>query len=306
MDVSMVDIKFIERNLSCSEETRRKIRRIIFDDVCKYDEKSITNLIFALPNQAFSFPTTPIIWKSRFSFSRYYKDNIVRDCREMVKDYHYAREIMASGLLGSAMAGEDYKVNNIIYSTRTYDDEYLFSTTHKSKNGKNFSNKFSDELTKESLRGLRQIMNCYKGDSDEYLGIDPDTIVIPNIWGLQEKLCGNIFKNCTMYAEGYDSPKPPRYYKVVTHEKTWRLIMWTYLNRYVRGGNYPWILFDSKRNKLYGNAIWCDRVPLEVISWFSEELDMNVCDGYARSFAGFSDWRAFAVGGCKGGTALET
>ena len=83
----------------------------------------------------------------------------------------------------------------------------------------------------------------------------------------------------------------------------WNVIVWPYLNQFITSGTAPWILMDSRYNKDYGSAIWLDRVKLEVKSKIAEN-DANVWKGYARFTAGFNDWRAFAVGGIAGATAL--
>ena len=83
----------------------------------------------------------------------------------------------------------------------------------------------------------------------------------------------------------------------------WTVIIWPYLNQFITKGLKPWVLADKRYNQEYGGAVWLDRVNLEVRSEIASN-DANVWKGYSRFTAGFNDWRPFAVGGIKDGTAL--
>ena len=138
-------------------------------------------------------------------------------------------------------------------------------------------------------------MHDFRGDTNEILDVAPDTILIPDEYTLKRDVFAAI---------GADKDPATSNNGFNYQFGRWNVIVWPYLNEFLAAGAKPWILMDSKYNKTYGGAIWLDRENLTVKSRIDEGNDANVWTGRSRFVAGFNDFRAFAVGGVSGGTAL--
>ena len=84
------------------------------------------------------------------------------------------------------------------------------------------------------------------------------------------------------------------------------IIVWNYLNKFIvsNKATMPYIVMDSNYNKEALGAVANERVALKVKSIVDEKNDNNVWKGRERYSGGFKDWRAFAIGGITGGSAL--
>lgn len=243
------------------------------------------------------------VWKDSFSVSR----EIVDDAQigELLKRpaafftaYGRTREHFGAALFGGAMqgltkasfAGENFDITSA-------DGLSVFHTQHPSKITSvktKQSNKFADAFSVAALDAVESAMHLFKGDNDELLDVAPDTIIIPDIPAL---------KRAVFAAIGADKDPVTANNAFNFQYGRWHVICWKYLNKFVANGSAPWILMDSAYNKLYGGAVWNDRVDLEVTSTIADN-DANVWKGYSRFGATFVDWRAFAIGGITGGTQL--
>jgi len=237
-----------------------------------------------------------ITWKDRFTISREMIDDAkLMDMKKrpeaFITGYGRTREQYAAALLSSAVAGSNARFKGLTVDAKTADGQFLFSTSHPSKvRGGSQTNKINDAFSAAKLGELETKMQNFKGDNGELLDVAPDTIIIPNDYGL---------KNDVFAAIGADKDPATANNGFNYQYGRWNVIVWPYLNGLISDSCKPWILFDSRYNEIYGSAVWFDRVPLEVSNHIDRDTDAAVWDGYARFVAGFNDWRAFAVGGCS-------
>jgi len=240
-------------------------------------------------------------WKNSFSLSR----EIVEDAKLMdlrkqpaafITAYYRTREKYGAALLGNAIQGNtSVSFSGKSFSTATADGVCLFSTSHPSKQGFTAQcNCYSDDFSNDALMAMESAMQSFKGDNDEILDVAPTTILIPNDYALKKSVFAAI---------GADKDPATANNGFNYNFGRWNVIVWPYLNQFIASGTSPWVLLDARYNSEYGGAVWLDRVNLEVRSELAGN-DANIWKGYARFVAGFNDWRAFAVGGVSGGTAL--
>lgn len=241
-------------------------------------------------------------WKNSFSLSReILEDSKIMDLKRkptaFITSFYRTRERFGAALFGAAISGNDsMKFAGQNFDTKCADGQNLFSKAHPSIiNGSKQSNQFADAFSVDALAAMEAAMQNFKGDNEEILDIAPDTILIPNNYALKK----TIFE-----AIGADKDPSSSNNGFNYHFGRWNVIVWPYLNQFIKAGSTPWVMLDSKYNDECGGAVWLDRTKLEVRSRLDEATDANVWQGYARFIAGFNDWRAFAVGGITGGTAL--
>ena len=241
-------------------------------------------------------------WKDSFALSR----EIIDDAKMMdmkkkpeafLVSYMRTREQFGAALFGGAMNGKQIiKFRNVDFDTKSADKKPLFDKAHPAKvKGSPQSNFFSNAFSADALGRMETAMQNFKGDNDELLDVAPDTIVIPNIANL---------KSAVFAAIGADRDPVTANNAFNYQYGRWTVIIWNYLNAYVEAGKSPWMLVDSKYNKLYGGAVWNNRVDLDIRSTIDENTDANVWRGYARFNATFNDWRFAAIGGVTGGDTL--
>lgn len=241
------------------------------------------------------------VWKDQFSLSReIVEDGKLMDLKKkpagFVAAYYRTREQFGAALFGGAVSG----ANEINFSGKKFDVTAadglpLFSKAHKSKVGRGTqSNQFSDAFSNDALMAMESKMQDFRDDTGNVLAIAPTTILIPNDYTLKRDVFAAI---------GADKDPDTANNGFNYTFGRWNVIVWQYLNQFITAGSKPWIMLDANYNEENGGAIWQDRVKLEVRSEIASN-DANVWKGYARFSAGFNDWRAFAVGGISGGTAL--
>ena len=242
-------------------------------------------------------------WKDSFAISQeMIEDNKILDLKGRPEAFitaHYrTREKFAAALLGGAVVAS---ADTISFSGRTFDitcadGDRLFSDSHTTKvSAENQTNLYSNAFSVEALGKAESAMQTYKDDNGNILDVSPDTIIIPNIYALKAKVFAAIGSE-----KDPDTANNAHNYQF----GRWTVIIWPYLNQYITSGTSPWILMDSQYNKTYKGAVWFDRIPLTIRSEIDPDTDANIWKGRARWSAGFVDWRAFAVGGVSGGTAL--
>lgn len=242
------------------------------------------------------------VWKDRFTISREMIDdanvvNMRNKPQQFVAGYYRTRERFAAALLGAAVKGNTTATfKGKKFDTTSADNVCLFSSSHPSiTGGANQSNVFSDAFSTAALGALETAMQNFKGDNGEILAVSPDTIIIPNLYGLKNDVFGGI---------GADKSPETANNAFNYQYGRWNVIVWPYLNEFITSGTAPWILMDSKYNEECLGAAWFDRVALEVTSHLDYDTNANVWDGYARFSAGFNDWRAFAIAGVSGASPL--
>ena len=241
-------------------------------------------------------------WKDSFALSR----EIIEDAKLMdlrkkpeafLVSYLRTREQFGAALFGSAMAGQqEVTFKKRKFDATSADGKPLFDKAHPAKvKGAAQSNLYSNAFSADALGRMETAMQNYMGDNKELLDVAPDTIVIPNIANL---------KSAVFAAIGADKDPVTANNAFNYQYGRWTVIIWNYLNPFVEAGKAPWMLMDSKYNKLYGGAVWNNRVELDVRSTIDEGVDANVWRGYARFNATFNDWRFAAIGGVTGGDTL--
>ena len=253
--------------------------------------------------EGFSKTFEHMVWKDHFPISRESVDDsktldLTKRPLQFIQGYYRTREKFGAQLFGTAINGEkSFKLNKMTFDATCADGETLFSKTHKSCTGKckAQSNKFSDAFSNDALMALESKMQDFADDNGEILDIAPDTILIPNEYNL---------KKAVFAAIGADKDPNTANNGFNYNFGRWNVIIWPYLNRFIKTGTLPYVLAASEYNKDHGGAVWLDRVALEIGSHIDNGNDANVWKGYSRFTAGFNDWRAFAVGGVSDGDKL--
>lgn len=239
-----------------------------------------------------------VTWKDSFSLSReIIDDGKIGDLRKkpasFVTAYYRTREMYGAALIGNAIAMNDkFKFKKWGFDTLGADGKCLFHEQHPSVTNKKLvqSNAFGDYFTAENLAKAESIMQNTRDEDGYLLDLRPDTILIPNIASLKK----DVFAAIGADKNPVDSTNAFNF----TFGR-WNVIVWNYLNDYLKAGIEPWILLDSNYNKEYGGAMWYDRVDLEVRSELADN-DANVWKMYARFIAGFNDWRPWMLLGGDG------
>ena len=243
-----------------------------------------------------------VTWKNSFSLSH----EAVADAQNIdlkrrpdafMSAYYRTREIFGAALLGNAIQGNataDFRGKK--FDITTADGSNLFATNHPSiLGGATQSNCFSDAMSADAVAYMESAMQDFKGDGGEILDVMPDTIIVPNIPALVKAAKSILFSPGEVGTANNT---------VNTEFRSWDLIIWPYLKAFITADTAPWVMMDSRYNKEYLGAVWLDREDLTVDSDIDKDTDANVWRGLARFTGGFNDWRAFAVGGISGGTAL--
>ena len=234
-------------------------------------------------------------WGDEFSISRkIMDDSIVSEIKNrpaaFTAGYYRSRERFGAGLFEAALDATTFTFPGSAYSFSTLgaDGKRLFAEDHPSKvSGADQINSYTNAFSVDALGLVESAMQGYKGDNGEILALAPDTIIIPNHHSLKRDVFAAI---------GAD--KDPETANNATNYQfgRWNVIINPYLNEFDSSTKF-WILCDSKYNQMNMCAAWFDRVSLEVDNYIDKKTGASVWTGYGRWGAGFSDWRAFAVGG---------
>ena len=241
-------------------------------------------------------------WKDSFSISKeMIEDSKILDMskqpEQFMQGYQRTREKFGAALYGAAIAGQTSTVyRKHTFDTACADGMPLFHTAHKPKVfGPDQSNCFSNAFSAKNLGYVETAMQNFCGENGEILEVAPDTILIPNDADLKYDVFAAI---------GADKEPTTANNAFNYQYGRWNIIVWPYLNQFIPTGIKPWILMDSKFNKLYQGAVWNDRVQLDVRSTIDDNTDANVWRGRSRFNAVFNDWRFAAVGGITGATTI--
>lgn len=245
-----------------------------------------------------------VTWKNSFPITaEMIEDGKLMDMKKkpeaFITSYYRTREKFGAFLFGNAIQGnKSAKYRNMTFDLTSADGVTMFNKEHAPKvSGAKQSNMFSDQFSKEALSRMETAMQNFRGDNNEILDVAPDTIVIPNIADL---------KDAVFAAIGADKDPVTANNAFNYQYGRWNIIIWSYLNEFIKPGTAPWILMDSKFNETYGGAVWNDRIKLAVRSTIDENTDANVWRGRSRYNAAFNDFRFAAVGGVSGGTSLAS
>ena len=242
-------------------------------------------------------------WKDSFAISKeIIEDSKMMDLRKQPQNfmigYKREREKFGAALYGSALKQEkEIRINGRPFDITCNDGKPLFAKDHQSILDEKYKqcNVFSDEFSADALGEMETRMQNFCGDAGELLEVNPTTILIPNDASL---------KKAVFAAIGADK-NPVNSDNAFNYiYGRWRIVIWNYLNAYVKKGKKPWILLDPEFSETYGGAVWNDRVQLEIRSALDDNTDANVWYGRSRFNAGFNNWRFAAAGGIEGGEQL--
>lgn len=239
-------------------------------------------------------------WKTRFSVSREMADDgKITDMQQLAKrkssSFYRTRERFFAAMLGNALQGNtSMQFNGETFDISCADGLAMFATNHAPKvSGANQSNLYADAFSTANLFKAMTAMQNLKGDNDEILDMNPDTIIIPNLAGLKEDVMTALAS--LKMAGTANNDVNPIFGKM-------DIIVWPYLNQYI-GSLTPWIIMDSRYMMEHDCAIHQERVPVEMKDHVSDN-DEFIWDGYARFGGGFVDFRGLMACGITGGSNL--
>lgn len=241
-------------------------------------------------------------WLDKFAVSRQLvEDDNIGAIKQMVqnfiKGYYRTRERLGAALYAGAISGKtSVQFEGDVFDIASADGVSLFHKAHKPKvKGDTQCNIFSDAFSVDALDRMESRMQLFRGENNEILGMEPDTIVIAN----DPKLKRDVFA-----AIGADKDPVTANNGFNYQYGRWNVIISSYLNEFVTKGAAPWILMDSSYNKTVGGAVWNDRVDLDVDSYIDKDNNANIWSGYARFNGTFNDWRFACLGGAAAGNQL--
>lgn len=308
---------FLEENVKAYEEksTIKNIFKMVESE--NYGEKytSLTSLAngFQPTGEGGAYPLDErqegyskffenITWKNSFQVTEeMMEDSKVLDfskigARGFVDQFHLTREKYGSQLLVGAVSGTSTTFRGMTMDCTSNDGVSLFSTAHTSKTGNaaNQSNKFAGAFDVDVLGKIETKMQNFMDDNGEVLNIAPNTIIIPN---------DAVLKKSVFAAIGADKDPATANNGFNYQFGRWTVIVSPYLNALITTDK-PFFLMDKNYNDNYAGLLFFDRIPLTVGTWIDNNTGNNVWSGRARFVAGANDWRAIAVGGVTGATAL--
>lgn len=246
----------------------------------------------------------PKEWKKSFSITQTMVEDgkiidMKRKSKALIQSSGRTKENFFAALLGGGAYGTSVTLNGRKYDCASADGLSLFNTAHKMKiKGATQSNAFSNTLNADSIGLVETAMQNFCDEDGNVLNVSPNTIIIPNT---------SAAKKAAITAVASENAPNTANNDVNFQYGKWRILVWTYLNRYlVTSDNpMPYILMDSDFNESAYGAINLKRVELNIKSYIDNKNDNNVWTGRERYGGGFNNWRAFAIGGLKGGSTLS-
>ncbi len=228
------------------------------------------------------------------------RNNVLTEkARELMDAYHRTRNSFFWALLGNAVQNKDYIRNGKKFSTDGIDGVKLFSTTHPSKFDPKLkqSNAFSLEFSATNLGKVATAMQNTVTDSGEIAGLQPGTIIIPNIEEAKREVFGVL--------GAYHDPDKEASNKFNYQFSNWDVMVVPWLVPFCTAGQpFPWILMDDEFNKARYGAVDVQRLAPVVKSYIDEDTDANIHKLRTRFSGGFGNWRAFAAGGLPFGKEI--
>lgn len=242
-----------------------------------------------------------MVWKGSMEITReMVDDNKIYDMRKkpaaFVKDFYRKKQLFFAMLLGAALRKQtSVTLNGKTFDTASADKVCAFSTAHKPLQGANISNLFSNAFSTTALNGIAAAMQNCKDDTENTLGLVPDTIIIPNDAALKADVLAVI---------GSELDPNTANNAMNSHYGNWNLLVWPYLNQFITAGTKPYIIMDSNYNEGADCAINQIRKELEISDDIGSK-DEWIWKGYARYTGAFVDFRAMFAGGVATGTTLS-
>lgn len=244
-------------------------------------------------------------WKNRFVITQEaIEDSQVLNLEKtgasnFVEDYYLTRDKYGAQLLIGAVYGTETVFRGMKMDCTSADGVSLFSTSHPSKTGNCLaqSNKFAGAFSEEVLGKIETKMQNFMDDNGEVLTISPNLIIIPNDYKLKKDVFAAI---------GSDKAPETSNNAFNYQYGRWNVLVNPYLNPILSNASNdkPFFIEDTNYNDSHYGLIFMDRIKLKVKSDVDSNNDNNTISGRSRFVCGANDWRAIAVGGVTGGTAL--
>lgn len=257
-------------------------------------------------------------WRNSFVISKQaVEDNqmmtISTDAMGFVKSYGRTREIFAFGMLAGALTGS-YTQGKFTFDCRGMDTtdgslegtkQLFFTNDHRppvtTGRTEKQSNKFHCHVDLTAPNAHLKILNIVgyvENQMINYTDYDgnptpmaPTTLLVPNHYAFRNALLAGLK---TQYTEVLGNNG------LNMEFGKWTVLTTPYLNNLKGFSNadQAFIMIDPAANKENLGAVFIDRVPLEVSSWFDQPNEANVWKGRARYSAGFGDFRSMAYVHC--------
>ena len=257
-------------------------------------------------------------WRNSFVISKQaVEDNqmmtISTDAMGFVKSYGRTREIFAFGMLAGALTGS-YTQGKFTFDCLGMDTkdgtlegakQLFFTKDHlppvTTGRTEKQSNKFHCHVDLTAPNAHLKILNIVgyvENQMINYTDYDgnptpmtPTTLLVPNHYAFRNALLTGLK---TQYTEVLGNNG------LNMEFGKWTVLTTPYLNNLKGFSNadQAFIMIDPAANKENLGAVFIDRVPLEVSSWFDQPNEANVWKGRARYSAGFGDFRPMAYVHC--------
>lgn len=220
-------------------------------------------------------------------------ERIVKQGGMLSRSYYRTVDRFLANVLGTALTGgASFTGGKATFDTTSYDGVCMFSAEHESAGGVQ-SNAYKDAFSVDVLGALATKMQNFTDDAGNTLGLNPDTIIIPN---------DPVIKQAVFAAVGSDKLPGTSHNDLNYQAGNYHVMVWPELNKFIGEGSVPFILLDSTYNEDADCAIFQEREPLEVTDKW-DDSDAYILRGRARFTGGFADWRGMIAGGlCFGST----
>ncbi len=247
--------------------------------------------------EGYSTVMEPDTWKNKFEVTMEMVEDakhgkIKQKASAFTLSFNRTRELFAAKMLmGGVGDSIQFGVGSKqrAFSTKGADGLPFFSKEHPSITGGTGpqSNKFANAFSYNTLCRVQASMQSYTDEDGNLLGIQPNTIIIPN---------DAMLKKAVMNAIGAEGLPDSSNNSFNFQYGLWNVIIWPFLNQFLPSNatSTPWLLMDSDFNAAEYGAVWLDRIGLQIRSEIAEN-DNNVFKGRARFTAGFNNWRPFAI-----------
>lgn len=222
-------------------------------------------------------------------------ERIVKQGGMLSRSYYRTIDRFLANVLGTALTGgTSFAGGTATFDTTSYDGVCMFSDAHESAGGTVQSNAYKDAFSVETLGALATRMQNFTDDAGNTLGLNPDTIIIPNDPEL---------KQAVFAAVGSDKLPGTSNNDLNYQAGSYHVMVWPELNKFIGESNVPFILLDSSYNEDADCAVFQEREPLEVTDKW-DDSDSYILRGRARFTGGFVDWRGMIAGGLTFGSSL--
>lgn len=243
--------------------------------------------------------------------------NINADAMGFIKSYGRTREMFAFGMLSGALKGS-YKTGNFTFDCTGMDTtdgaldtatkEVFFSdkhfppaTTGRASATYQQSNKFHNAVDLSKPNAHSKILNIIgyvenkmmnmADDDGNPTPLAPTTILVPNYFAFRNALLTGLK---SQYTEVMGSNGNNLQYG------QWTVLTTPYLNGLpgFTEADQAFIMIDPRANAELMGAMFIDRVPLSVDSWYDKPNEANIWKGRARYSAGFGNFRPMCYVHC--------